>query len=175
DDTWKIHDSEGMTYSQLLNSFLPGKGDLKTRLAAFMRMEKTDEAIGKIEWSGILSDEKIKLKDASPAQILQELLERKWKLGEHDKDMIVMQHEFGYTIDGKQKKLFSSLVVKGEDQVHTAMAKTVGLPAAIAVKNILLGKIKKTGVCAPVVKEIYEPVLNELRSFGIIFSEREDQ
>ena len=83
-----------------------------------------------------------------------------------------MQHEFVIQdVDAKSKKLFSSLVVKGEDQTYTAMAKTVGLPLAIATKLILNGAIKLKGVQVPVHKEIYDPVLNELKSFGINFKE----
>jgi saccharopine dehydrogenase-like NADP-dependent oxidoreductase len=128
-----------------------------------------------LEWAGIFSGEKIKLTEASPAQILQDLLERKWLLKPGDKDMIVMQHRFEYALNGKKHRIISSLVVKGEDEIHTAMAKTVGLPAAIAVKRILSGELNRTGVCVPVTADIYEPVLKELESFGVKFSEREEE
>lgn len=78
--------------------------------------------------------------EASPAQILQELLERKWLLKAGDKDMIVMQHQFEYELRGKKQRIISSLVVKGDDEINTAMAKTVGLPAAIAIKKYCLVK-----------------------------------
>ena len=53
------------------------------------------------------------------------------------------------------------------------MAKTVGLPMAIASKLILQDKIKKRGVTIPVDQEIYEPVLAELKTLGIELVERE--
>jgi saccharopine dehydrogenase (NADP+, L-glutamate forming) len=88
--------------------------------------------------------------------------------------MIVMHHEFEIKMAmAGTKKIISSLVVKGEDQVHTAMAKTVGLPAAITSKLILQGKIKARGVVIPTIKEIYEPVLDELETYGIKFEEQE--
>ncbi|TND07410.1 MAG: saccharopine dehydrogenase (NADP+, L-glutamate forming), partial [Bacteroidetes bacterium] len=174
DDTYKVKDAGSMTYAQFTEAFLPeGKGNLAERLAVFLGEQTDSEIVGKVTWTGLLSDEKIPFAEASPAQILQELLERKWKLEAQDKDMIVMQHRFEYTLGGKSHHLLSSLVVKGEDQTYTAMAKTVGLPAAIAVKMILEDKIKLRGVQVPVMKEIYEPVLKELEGFGVRFEERE--
>lgn len=174
DDTWKIHNASSLTYAELIASFLPAKnGTAKERLAAFLGEDVNSEVMSKLEWLGIFSDEKIKLIEATPAQILQELLERKWKLKPGDKDMIVMQHRFEYTLQQKPHTIISSFVLKGEDEIHTAMAKTVGLPAAIAVRRILSGELKRTGVCVPVTADIYEPVLKELESFGIRFSEKE--
>ena len=83
--------------------------------------------------------------------------------------MIIMQHQFEYVLDGRPKKLISSMVTKGEDSVNTSMAKTVGLPVAILVKLLLLGKVSLTGVHIPVMAEIYEPVLEELKKYGIDF------
>jgi saccharopine dehydrogenase-like NADP-dependent oxidoreductase len=88
-----------------------------------------------------------------------------------DKDMIIMVHEIEYSINGKNKKTTSCLIVKGEDQIHTAMAKTVGLPLGIAAKLILENKIKITGLHIPVIPEIYESVLKELELNGIKFNE----
>ena len=174
DDTYKIEASDSLTYKQLLEAFLPqGKQSVKEKLIAFMGNEMDVEALKKIEWLEIMTDRKIRLKDASPAQILQDLLEEKWLLKENDKDMIVMQHEFEYLLKGQTKKITSSLVVKGEDQTYTAMAKTVGLPLAIVSKLILQGKIKARGVTIPTSKEIYEPVLAELETLGVTFVEKE--
>ena len=174
DDSYKMEASDTLTYRQLLEAFLPqGKQSVKEKLVAFMGTEMDAEALAKIEWLGVFEDRKIRLKDATPAQILQDLLEEKWLLKEHDKDMIVMQHEFEYSLKGQNKKIVSSLVVKGEDQVYTAMAKTVGLPLAISAKLILQGKIKARGVTIPTSKEIYEPVLAELETLGVKFVEKE--
>lgn len=110
----------------------------------------------------------------SSADILQWLLEKKWTLSPGDKDMIVMLHEIGYLQAGVQKKIRSSLVVKGEDHIRTAMAKTVGLPLGIAATLVLEGKIRETGLHIPVLPSIYEPVLEVLRSYGILFKESGD-
>jgi saccharopine dehydrogenase (NADP+, L-glutamate forming) len=173
DDSYKIEASGMMTYRQLLEAFLPsGKQSTKEKLKAFMGADMDEEVMQKLEWLGIFDDTRIKLANASPAQILQDLLEYKWKLKEDDKDMIVMQHQFEYRIKGDTKRIISSLVVKGDDQVYTAMAKTVGLPLAITSRLILQGKIKARGVMIPVTKEIYEPVLQELEEYDVKFEEK---
>ncbi len=107
----------------------------------------------------------------SAADVMQFVIEKKLVLGPADKDMIVMLHEIGYTLNKKEHLIKSSLVVKGENNIKTAMAKTVGLPLAIATKLILQGKIKTTGLHIPILPEIYEPVLKELEEYGIRFHE----
>jgi saccharopine dehydrogenase-like NADP-dependent oxidoreductase len=96
-----------------------------------------------------------------------------WTLEEDDKDMIVMYHKFGYELNGKMYQIDSTMVTIGEDQTYTAMAKTVGLPVAIATLAILNEKITKPGVQIPISKEVYEPILKELEDFGIKFTEKE--
>ncbi len=176
DDSWKIADSKGMSYAQFTEAFLPaGPGVLIEKLSAFAKCDANDERIKRIEWTGLLSDQKIELENASPAAILQSLLEEKWKLEENDKDMIVMYHQFRYKLNGKKMELASSLIVKGEDTARTAMAATVGLPLALAATNILNGKIKSRGVVMPIIAEIYEPILRGLEDLGIRFKEEEKE
>jgi len=173
DDTWKIHNSDQLTWHELIEAFLPeGNGSLEERLSKFLGEDADIEIINKLNWLGIFNKQPIKVKNASPAQILQSLLEEKWKLKTGDKDMIVMQHYFGYTDNGIEKSIISSLVVKGDSDSHTAMAKTVGLPLAITVKNLLIGKLNISGVCIPTTPEIYNPLLDELKLFGIEFEEQ---
>lgn len=173
DDSYHITASDTMTFREFIESYVPaGKEDLKVRLANYTGIPENGKIMGMLEWLGIFETSPIKLKNATPAQILQDLLEEKWKLKEGDIDMIVMQHQFEYTVDGKKQKLYSSLVVKGDDAIHTAMAKTVGLPLGIVTKHILNGDIKLSGVCIPTIKEIYEPLLKELEVQGISFQEK---
>ena len=107
----------------------------------------------------------------TPADILQYLVETKLAMHPADKDMIVMLHEFEYVLNGENKSIKSCLIVKGEDIMRTAMAKTVGLPLGIAAKLILNGTIKLKGLHIPTVKDIYEPVLLELEKAGVVFTE----
>jgi len=106
---------------------------------------------------------------------LQKILEEKWTLDENDKDMIVMYHKFGYEINQQKKQIDSTMVCIGENQKFTAMAKTVGLPVGIATIKILNGEIKTKGVLRPTIKEIYEPVLKELKKHDLVFHEREKE
>lgn len=107
----------------------------------------------------------------SSADVLQYLLETRLAMQPGDKDMIVMLHEFEYLKNGKPHYLQSSLVVKGENSLRTAMAKTVGLPLGIAAKLILTNQLNITGLHIPTIKQIYEPVLIELETEGIKFKE----
>jgi len=107
------------------------------------------------------------------ADILQYLLETKLAMQSFDKDMIVMLHEIEYELNGKTTKIESSLIVKGDNNLRTAMAKTVGLPLGIAAKLILNSTIQLTGLHIPIVKEIYDPLLKELELNGIRFIEKQ--
>jgi saccharopine dehydrogenase-like NADP-dependent oxidoreductase len=107
----------------------------------------------------------------SAADGLQFAIEKKLLLSPTDKDMIVMQHEIEYELEAQKHQIISSLVVYGKDSVHTAMAKTVGLPLGIAAKLIFNGSINLSGLQLPIIKEIYEPVLKELKMNGILFKE----
>jgi len=124
-----------------------------------------------INYLGLQESEKIPVGISDSATLLQYLLEKNLVMKPGDKDMIVMLHEIEYAIGNKNKKTKSCLIVKGEDPLHTAMAKTVGLPLGIATKLILENKIQLTGLHIPVIPEIYEPVLKELELNGIKFKE----
>ena len=138
-----------------------------------LQIPQDDPLIEKLIWIGIFDDVKIELDNATPAQILEVILKRKWTLEPKDKDMIVMYHKFGYRHNGKEYQIDASMVVKGEDQTYTAMAKTVGLPIAIATLAILNEKIVTPGVQIPLSKEVYDPILKELKEYGIHFNEKE--
>jgi saccharopine dehydrogenase-like NADP-dependent oxidoreductase len=117
-------------------------------------------------------EKKVGLKNATPAQILEKILSDSWTLRPDDKDMIVMYHKFGYELNGKKEQIDSKMVCIGEDQTYTAMAKTVGLPVAMATLLILNGKITTPGVQLPIRKEVYLPILKELEEYGVVFKEQ---
>ena len=176
DDTYTLEGSEDMSYRDFVNSFLPysptDSVELKTRYN--LKIDQDD-----VMWEKLLEldifnpHKKIGIKNATPAQALQKILEEKWTLAPDDKDMIVMYHKFGYEIDGKTNQIDSTMVHLGEDQTYTAMAKTVGLPVGIATLKILNKEITTTGVLRPITKEIYDPILKELAENGIVFKEKE--
>jgi saccharopine dehydrogenase-like NADP-dependent oxidoreductase len=173
DDSYIIPNSKAFTYADWLLSYMPvsQKGDVKKAVSDFLGLKQTDTIIKNLEWLGLFSDTKINLDAVSPAEILLNLLQQKWAMQPQDKDMVVMRHVFEYTEGKKNYQLTSTMTLEGTDSHHTAMAKTVGLPLAIATKLLLTGKLKLKGVHIPVHKEIYEPVLAELHEHGIVFSE----
>ncbi len=175
DDSYIIEDSEHLTYAQLVEAFLPAaaKGEsIEEKLCSFCNINSSSVEMEMIRSTGILYSTVIGLPNATPAQILQHLLQSKWVLKPEDKDMIVMQHLFEYSLNGKNESIHSSLVVKGESVEQTAMAKTVGLPLGIVARLILQNKISLRGVQIPVQEEIYKPVMKELKEYGISFSEK---
>lgn len=136
------------------------------------KMHEANLTLKQLFFLGMDDDETLINKGSCTAMdVLQFTLEKKLALSPGDKDMIVMLHEFEYTVQGQTKKINSSLLVKGEDSLRTAMAKTVGLPLGIAAKLILNGTIQLRGLHIPTAKEIYEPVLNELEKLGVAFTE----
>jgi len=175
DDTYNYEGSKEHTYRQFINSFTKYcvKKPVEHKVAEYLNIDPESLIMYMIRWTGIFEDEVIGLEKATPAQILQHLLEKKLSMDENDIDMIVMQHQFVYEKAGKKKKIYSSMVVYGEDQVHTAMSITVGTPVAIAVKMILTGEINAKGVKVPVEKDIYEPIMKELKDYKIEFIEEE--
>lgn len=175
DDSYAMVDTEKMTYRQFLNSFLAynPRDSVELKLRAYLKMDHDDQSFHLIEWLGLFEEEEIGLPNATPAQILQKRMEEKMSLDPGDKDMIVMWHKIGFIDKGQKREINSSLVVTGDDAIHTAMSKTVGLPMGIAAKHILNGNIKLTGALLPIKKEIYAPILKELEDYGIRFDEKE--
>ncbi len=148
--------------------------EVKNKAAAWLaqKMHEANLTLKQLFFLGLDDQDTIVNKGlCSAADILQFAVEKKLSLRPYDKDMIVMLHEIEYEAGGQRSEVRSSLVVKGENSLRTAMAKTVGLPLGIAAKLILNGKIKLTGLHIPTHKEIYEPVLRELEIYGIRFHE----
>jgi saccharopine dehydrogenase-like NADP-dependent oxidoreductase len=178
DDTYELENSEDMSYRDFVNSFLPYSptDSVELKLRHNLKIDQDD-----IMWEKLLdldlfnAEKKLGIPNATPAQALQKILEEKWSLAEDDKDMIVMYHKFGYELNGEKKQIDSTMVHLGEDQERTAMAKTVGLPVAIAALAILNNKITTPGVQVPITKEVYDPILKELEANGIVFNETETE
>ncbi len=172
DDSFTVDFPEGFTYKMLLETFLPegNHEPIEERLKHYLP-EITAADIERLSWLGLFDDKPIPKPNGSPAAILQLLLEEKWKLDTNDRDMIVMQHQFKIQTPKGEKQLVSSLVSKGDSSQLTAMAKTVGLPLAIAVDLFLDGNIKVRGLQIPVIPEIYNPILDALSAKGLTFTE----
>lgn len=178
DDSYSMQHTEEMSYRDFVNAFLPysptDSVELKLRLS--VKIDQDDLIWDKLVELDLFNPEKkIGLKNATPAQALQRILEEKWTLKPEDKDMIVMYHKFGFEVEGKQKQIDSTMVSIGEDQTYTAMAKTVGLPVGIATLKILNGEIVRPGVLRPIHPEIYNPILKVLEDYDIRFEETDKE
>jgi saccharopine dehydrogenase-like NADP-dependent oxidoreductase len=178
DDSYTIEDSENMSYRDFVNLFLAysPSDSVELKLRSYLKIDQDDLIWEKLIEIDIFNPtKKIGLVNATPAKMLQKILEEAWTIEKDDKDMILMQHLFGYKVNGERRQIVSNLVVFGENQTYTAMSKTVGLPVGIAALKILKGEIKTPGVQIPITKEVYEPILKELENYGITFSEKEVQ
>ena len=176
DDSYTIENSENMSYRDFTNSFLPyhPTDTVEIKLRYIQKIEQDDIIWDKlVELDIFNANKKVGLKNATPAQILEKILTEKWTLQPDDKDMIVMYHKFGYILNGEKKQIDATMVCLGDDQTYTSMAKTVGLPVAIATLKILNKEITTYGVQMPITKEIYLPILKELEDYGVNFKETE--
>jgi saccharopine dehydrogenase-like NADP-dependent oxidoreductase len=166
-------ESKGHTYLSWLKSKTGYQsGPIGKHIAQKLEVADDDKVISMLEWLGLFEETAIKGPLHSSADILLSLLQEKWKMEPTDRDMVVMQHEIEYMHRGKKVKVTSSMVIRGEDSEHSAMAKTVGLPIGVLTKLVVNKKIKPpTGVLIPNMPSIYRPVLTELAHYGIVFDE----
>ncbi|MFO7980516.1 MAG: saccharopine dehydrogenase C-terminal domain-containing protein [Candidatus Aminicenantes bacterium] len=149
---------------------LAAKHDIKTDLASYLDIKRDSVFIQCMDWLGFFKKQPLPLKKSSPLDILVNLMEKKLSYQKGERDMIILQHRITAEYENRHiQEIISTLVDYGNPDGDTAMARTVGLPLAIAAKNILNGKIRITGVQIPVSQEIYEPILGELKNSGIEF------
>ncbi len=168
-------DFTGMTYAALTESLVGAAGgDLKSSLAKFVGVAQDSEIIGRLDWLGLLSDEELPLKRGSLLDVLSARFQQKLVYAPGERDMIILRHEFIAEYSDRKERITSNFVGFGEAGKATAMAKTVGLPPAIAARMVLEGKITETGVHIPVTPDIYEPILKELEQAGISFEEKSE-
>lgn len=175
DDSYVMENSEKMSYREFTNSFLPyhPTDSVELKLRHILKIDQDDSQWEKLVELDLFNPNKIiGLPNATPAQILEKILSDSWTLSPNDKDMIVMYHKIGFELNGEKKQIDATMVCLGEDQTYTAMAKTVGLPVAIAALQILNGNITTPGVQLPLNKEVYLPILKELEEFGVVFHEK---
>ncbi|MFM2117956.1 MAG: hypothetical protein RL316_1146 [Bacteroidota bacterium] len=159
------------TYANLVQQFLA----VNKSLSNFNQMIENDSELAQLFQSmGFMDTDSIAQKNEySPVTFLQECLEKNLKMEAVDKDRVVMQHEIIYELNGQKKLLVSTLDIDGDDAMHTAMAKTVGLPLALAAVSFLKGEIKLKGLKVPIQPTIYKAVLPKLKALGIYFHESE--
>ena len=175
DDAYPIINSAKMSFHQWMEAYLgnePG-GSVKDRMANKLGLKPGCKVMKQLEWLGLFSKRKIKVPSATPALLLEKMLLNKWQLKPKDKDLIILQQEYDYVLDGERKTLISTLKLKGKDSQHTALAQVIGLPTAIILKKVMKGIITDMGMEVPMRPEVYEPVLQELEEYGIVFKDKE--
>ncbi len=162
-EAWNVFVQLGMTLDDSTAQIIQ-----KDIFLNHLRDLNSKEVNDKMEYLDLFNNDKINNYN-SPFSHLLDVLKKKWCLNDLDKDMIVMQHKFNYHLNNKDHNLTLSMVVEGDDNIQTAMAKTVGLPVFFACKLILENKISLKGVRIPIYKEIYKPILKQLDNEGINF------
>jgi saccharopine dehydrogenase (NADP+, L-glutamate forming) len=169
DNRYNIPDSHTLTYNDFVSIYLSKRTGRTTGEALLELLDESPDSpvMKKIEWLGLLSNKKIKVKNGSPAEILLDLLLEKWEFQKDDKDMVILHTEVEYEFEGKTEKIVSSIIVYGKDSMNTAMSATVGLPLAIGTNLVLDEKIKERGVIIPIYEDIYNPALAKLAELGI--------
>ncbi len=176
DDSYHIEESEKMSYRAFINLFLPYSptDSVELKVRHYLKIDQDDIMWDKLMELNLFSDKHFLTKqNGTPAELLQEILEAHWTLGLEEKDMVVMYHKIGYELQGEMRQLDAHMVVEGVSQTHTAMAKTVGLPLAMACLLILNRDISTPGVRIPIHQEIYRPVLKLLAQEGVVFKDFE--
>ena len=164
-------DFDGMTYGTFMRDLIGTKGDPKSALAAKLGLAEDAPAIANLDWLGMFADEPIPLARGCNMDVLASRMIARCGYAEGERDMIVMRHEFLIRYDGGDERVRSTLVEYGIPGGDSAMARTVGLPLAIATRMTLDGEIRRRGVVTPVEPEMYDPILDELEGLGIAFDD----
>jgi saccharopine dehydrogenase-like NADP-dependent oxidoreductase len=177
DDAQPLGNAATLPWQALVASRLPqpaAPAEAATQLAAQLHLDPHGPELARLAWLDIFSGRPVGLANATPAQLLEHLLLEKWALGPHDRDQVVMQHQFEYEQRGELRRRTASLVITGTDAAHTAMAQTVGLPLGMAVRRLVRGEVAGRGVVIPTTPDLYEPILAELAAdYGLTFQEED--
>ena len=162
----------GLTYGQWLTRKLGSDGtDLKGDLADRLGIDVGAKPITDLEWLGLLGSDPIPAADHTDLDIVASRMLKLMEYAPGERDMLVMQHEFVAEYPGRTERTFSTMVDYGISNGDSSMSRLVGLPAAIAARMILQGEISLTGVRVPTIPAIYEPVLGELATMGVAFTD----
>jgi saccharopine dehydrogenase-like NADP-dependent oxidoreductase len=172
-----LDDSVKNYHSMSYAGFLAERGgvdpiDLKANLAKRLGVSSGSVAIEALDYLGFFSNEKLQYQETTPFEITSDRMIKNMLLSATDRDMVILQHIFLASYpDGNREVIKSSMIDFGSPLTNTSISRTVAMPAAIAVRMILENKISATGVIRPVIPQIYNPVLDELKTLGIEMKE----
>jgi saccharopine dehydrogenase-like NADP-dependent oxidoreductase len=135
--------------------------------------EKFDASVlSGLKWLGLFDTAKLP-ETRNILDIMTETFFKKMRYKSGERDMIILHHDFVAKFPQGKKRIASTLIEYGIENGDSAMARTVGLPAAIGAELVLKGKINLPGVQIPVKPEIYMPVLKKLEALQIRCLEKE--
>jgi saccharopine dehydrogenase (NADP+, L-glutamate forming) len=163
-------DMTGLTFAGLVAKLVGTKDEkqIKSGVAKVLGIRENAYALEAMEWLGLFDHSPMNRGIDSPFEVTSDLMISKMELGQKERDMVVMQHTFLASYpDGSKEVIRSRMLDFGTPATDTSIARTVALPAAIAVEMILEGKIKEKGVFRPVLPGIYNPILTALEGLGI--------
>lgn len=166
-------DLSGKTFRQVMADLIDREttADLEENLARQLNVAPNACVMMTLEWLGLLEDEPVPEKTTLLDVLAHRMLE-KMPYRDGERDMVVLAHEFVAAYGDREESISSTLIEFGASDGTTAMAHTVGTPAAVGARMILEGRIDLAGVHIPVLPEIYQPILDELERLGIVFEER---
>ena len=173
DGSYPILNAKKMSFHEWMDAYVSGEpgSSVKDRIAHKLGEIATFKVMKQLEWLGLFRKKKINIRTATPALLLERILLDKWKLKPDDKDLVLIQQEYEYELNGQQYLLTNTLSMKGENAQQTAIDRYIGLPIAILVKMVMNGEIEDTGITVALSEKVYEPVLKELEEHGFIFKE----
>ena len=174
-DETERNDLGGLTFERFMKRLLATEGDVKSATAERLGVNLSAKPITDMEWLGLFGHDPLPEGADANLDVLASRMLAKMGYASGERDMLVMQHEFVVEFGDWTEKITSTLVDYGIPNGETSMSRLVGLPAAIAAKNILLGTIDLSGVHVPMISEIYEPVLAELDGLGVSFTETRER
>jgi len=170
---------EGKSYAELTWSAIHSEGvspknnnNLPNQVAAHLNLQPTDKIISNMEWLGLFSDQIVPKGVNTYLDALCALCKEKLRYSGGERDMILMKHEFIVEYADRKEWITSTLIDYGIPNGDTSMSRTVSLPVGIAVRLVLDGHFKLTGLQFPTRSELYTPILNDLESMGIKFVEK---
>jgi saccharopine dehydrogenase (NADP+, L-glutamate forming) len=165
-------DLDGETFARLLGRLIGVDGPAtRERLADFLDLPADAKPVRDLEWLGFLSDDPLPAGATCLLDVLAARMLSRMQYAPGERDMLVMRHEFVVERSARTERMTSTLVDYGTPNGDSSMSRLVGLPAAIAARRILEGKIEQVGVVVPTIREIYDPILDELAEMGVAFSE----
>jgi saccharopine dehydrogenase (NADP+, L-glutamate forming)/spermidine synthase len=167
-----INNYENLTYNKFMSGLVNSSAEGAEAIANYFNIERNDDFMNRLRWLGLFEEKQIAMEKGANVDVLVDLMLKKMSYQPDEKDMAILHDDIIVDFQGRKEKWSSTMVVNGIPGGDSAMARTVSLPVAISTRLILEGKITVRGSVLPLYPEIYNPVLEELKEYGIAYSHR---